>query len=102
MDAFHRMVETGILAADARVELIHGEMLDMAPIGNKHAAIVNRLNMHLAQACAGSAIVAIQQSLRLDRHSEPQPDIAVLKPRTDFYEARHAAAEDVLLLVEVS
>jgi Uma2 family endonuclease len=102
VDAFHRMIETGILAADARVELIQGEMLDMAPIGNKHVAIVNRLTQHMVQACVGRAIVAIQQSLQLDRHSEPQPDVAVLKARADFYENKHASAADVFLLVEVS
>ena len=101
VDAFHRMVETGILAPDARVELIHGEMLDMVPIGSRHAAAVNRLNWRFFQACAAHGIVSVQHPLRLDRYSEPQPDIAVLKPRADFYAARHPTAEDVLLVVEV-
>jgi len=102
VDAFHRMSETGILAPDARVELIHGEMLDMAPIGSRHAAVVNRLNSCLVKAFGAHGIVSVQHPLRLDGYSLPQPDVAVLKPRADFYETRHPTAEDVLLVVEVS
>jgi Uma2 family endonuclease len=101
VDAFHRMVETGILAADARVELIHGEMLDMAPIGSTHAGLVNRF-IRVFEGMGERAILTVQQPLRLDRYSEPQPDIALLKPRADFYGRKHPTAEDVLLLVEVS
>lgn len=101
VDAFHRMVETGILAADARVELIHGEMLDMAPIGSRHAGIVNLL-IRAFEGMGERAILSVQQPIRLDRYSEPQPDIALLKPRGDFYTRQHPTAEDVLLLVEVS
>jgi Uma2 family endonuclease len=46
VDAFHRMAEAGILAADERVELIDGELFDMSPIGALHAAIVDSLVRH--------------------------------------------------------
>ena len=43
VEAYHRMGEAGVLAPDARTELIEGEILDKAPIGSRHASVVNRL-----------------------------------------------------------
>jgi Uma2 family endonuclease len=102
VDAFHRMAEAGIFAADARVELIQGEMLDMAPIGSPHAGFVNRLTFCLSQAIGNRAVLSVQHPLRLDKYSEPQPDVALLKPRADFYERQHPTPQDVLLVIEVA
>lgn len=102
VDEYYRMAEAGLLAHDARVELIEGEVIDMAPIGSRHAGIVNRLNRLLDRAVGDRAVVAVQQPLRLDSRSEPQPDLCVLKPRPDFYGNSHPAPGDVLLLIEVS
>jgi Uma2 family endonuclease len=99
---FERMGEAGILRADARVELIEGEVVEMSPIGSRHAACVGRLTQILIQLLQGRAIVWVQNPIRLGEYSEPQPDIALLKPRADFYEHAHPAAEDVLLVVEVA
>ena len=90
------------MTRDERVELIQGEIIDMVPIGSRHAALVNKLNRCLVESIGERAIVAVQQPIRLGQHSEPQPDIALLKPRADFYDATHPAAVDVLLLVEIS
>ena len=84
VDDYHRMAEFGILGEDDRVELIEGELIDMAPIGQGHAAIVSGLTEALVLACAGRATVWPQNPVRLDRSSEPQPDLAVLRRRTDF------------------
>jgi Uma2 family endonuclease len=99
---YERMVETGILAEDDRVELIDGEVIAMSPIGPPHAAIVNRLNALLNIQLAGAAIVSVQNPIRLNDYSEPQPDLAVLRPRDDFYAESHPLAADVLLLIEVA
>jgi Uma2 family endonuclease len=99
---YHRMGEVGILARDARVELIEGEIIDMSPIGSRHSAAVNRLVRILSRAVGDSAIVSAQNPLILDDHTEPQSDIALLMPRDDFYAARHPRPEDVLLIVEVA
>ncbi len=99
---FHKMGETGILPLDARVELINGEIIDMAPIGSPHAGKVNRLVSVLTEATGKAAIVAVQNPIVLGDLSEPQPDIAVLRPRADFYEHAHPRANDVLLLIEVA
>ena len=102
VDEYHRMDETGILAPDARVELIDGEIIDMAPIGSRHAGIVSRLSKLFERSVGEHVLVWAQNPVRLGDHSEPEPDIALLKPREDFYTRSHPAAGDVLLLVEVS
>lgn len=102
VDDYHRMSEVGLLAHDARVELIDGEVFDMAPIGSQHAAVVSALAQLLFTTVGHRANVTVQQPVRLDRRSEPQPDLALLKPRADFYAAAHPAPADILLLIEVS
>lgn len=101
-DEYHRMAEVGLLAPDARVELIEGVIIDRAPIGNPHNAAVDWLTQTFVQGLAGRAIVRVQGSVRLDDFSEPQPDVVLLKPRKDFYRTRHARSQDCLLVVEVS
>lgn len=103
VDDYHRMAEAGIFGEENRIELIEGDLIDMAPIGQSHAAIVSGLNEALLKACSGRAIVWPQNPVRLNRLSEPQPDLAVLRRRADFYAtgARPGPA-DTLLLVEVA
>jgi Uma2 family endonuclease len=102
VDEYYRMAEVGLLAPDARVELIEGEVIDMAPIGSTHAGIVNFLMRTLDRSVGERAVITVQQPVRLDLHSEPQPDVAVLKARSDLYRKSHPTASDVLLLIEVS
>jgi Uma2 family endonuclease len=102
VDEYHRMGEAGVLAPDARVELIEGEVVDMAPIGTRHAAAVKRLNQLLLQSVGTRAIVSVQDPIRLGARSEPQPDLALLKPRADFYASALPAAADTLLVIEVA
>lgn len=102
VDEYYRMAEVGLLAQDARVELIEGEIFDMAPIGSRHGGIVSRLDHRLIHAIGDGAIARVQQPLRLSRSSEPQPDLAIVRVREDFYTRSHPTASDVLLIVEVS
>ncbi len=95
------MAEVGILDEEARVELIDGEIIDMPPPGSLHAATVHRLNEILTRA-GNRASVLVQNPVVLGKHSEPQPDLALLRRREDFYSERHPQADDVLLLVEVA
>jgi Uma2 family endonuclease len=102
VEDYYRMAETGILAPDARVELINGEILDMPPIGPPHASVVTLLHARLIRAAGDSAIVRSQNPVRLDRYNEPEPDIALVRPRTGHYRDRHPGPADILLLVEVA
>ena len=101
-DEYRRMAEHGIIAPDARVELIDGEIIDMPPIGSSHNGIVNQLNRLFTEAIGAAAVVQVQGSIELPRHSQPQPDVALLRPRADFYKRTLPQPEDVLLLVEVA
>lgn len=102
VDEYHRMAQAGILTEDDRVELIQGEIVEMTPVGSKHAACVKRLNRLLSKSVGDKAIVSVQAPVALDPHSEPQPDIALLRPSPDFYAAQHPGPDDVLLIVEVA
>ena len=101
VEQYERMIEAGILTKYDRVELIEGEIVGMSPIGPRHAACVSRLNA-LLQKFGRDTIVGVQSPVRLGDHSEPQPDISLLKWRDDFYGQGHPQASDVLLLIEVS
>jgi len=96
------MGEVGILAPDARVELIDGEIIDMPPIGHRHAAIVDTLAALLIRAVGDVGIVRTQGPVELGRRSQPQPDLALLKPRAGGYFDAHPRAADVLLVIEVA
>ncbi len=99
---YHQMVVAGILTEDERVELIQGEIVQMSPIGVRHASCVNRLNKLFSQLLGDRVIVAVQDPVILSNLCEPQPDLALLKPRDDFYAAGHPQPQDILLLVEVA
>ncbi|HEY7064350.1 MAG TPA: Uma2 family endonuclease [Chloroflexota bacterium] len=101
-DEYCRMAELGILAPNARVELIEGDIVDMPPIGRGHVSCVARLT-HLCVAGLGNrAVVLVQSSIRLAEYFEPEPDIVVLSPRDDFYKSKDAGSEDTLLVIEVA
>jgi Uma2 family endonuclease len=92
------MAAAGILDEDDRVELIEGEIVDMAPIGGQHIGCVNRLTGLFARGLA-DVVVQAQSPIRLDEHTEPQPDLVLLRPGTTNYPAW---PKDVLLVVEVA
>lgn len=99
---YHRLGEMAIFDEDSRVELIEGDLIAMPPIGERHAGKIRQLNRLFSARVGAAALVDVQNPVALDRHSEPQPDLALLKPRPDFYESGHPQPEDVLLLLEVS
>lgn len=99
---YYKMAEAGILGEDDRVELIEGEVVGMSPIGSRHAACVKRLSALFFERASERVMVSVQDPVRLGEHSEPQPDLALLKPRPDFYAQGHPRPEDILLLVEVA
>jgi len=102
VDEYYRMADLGILPPDARVELIEGEIIDMAPIGTGHGATVMQLDRLLQKAVGDRAYVFVQSPERLSDISEPQPDLALVKPRSDFYRTQHPAPADTFLIIEVS
>jgi len=101
VDDYHRMVDVGLLDEDSRVELLDGLIVLMNPIGTPHQGCVNRLADLFFRAAAGRVTVSVQGPVRLDRRSEPQPDLAILPYRKDGYAERHPGPGDALLLIEV-
>ena len=99
---FYQMAEAGIFREDDRVELLAGEVVEMTPIGSRHAACVDRLHRMLHDRLESSVIVRVQNPVRLEEHSEPQPDLSVIKFRSDFYREAHPGPADVLLVIEVA
>ena len=99
---YHRMGEVGLLNEDSRVELIDGEIVEMAPIGSFHGGNVNRFVRLLSKVVGNKAIVAVQNPVVLSGYTEPQPDLAILRWRADDYEQSNPHPEDVLLIIEVS
>jgi Uma2 family endonuclease len=102
VDEYLRMGAAGIFKEEARIELIEGEIIDMAPIGTWHASIVNRLAEKLIVRLQGVANVSIQAPVVLYPHSMPQPDLAVVRKRADAYVSAHPAPADIHLLIEVA
>src|SRR5262245_60186595 len=102
VEEYLRMGEAGVFSQDARLELMDGEIMDMAPIGIRHAAAVNLLTGWLVRGVGDRAIVSVQNPLIANEWSAPQPDLAVLRPRADRYFHAHPGARDVLLVIEVA
>ncbi len=102
VDELYRMLETGILSEDARVELIEGEIVDMAAIGIPHAACVDRLNRFLNRLLPEDVIVRVQNPIYLNQRSQPQPDLALLREQDYARREHHPGPGDVLLVIEVS
>ncbi|CAL1241999.1 Uma2 family endonuclease [Candidatus Methylocalor cossyra] len=102
VEDYHRLGEAGVLSEDDRVELIEGEIIDMAPIGSDHAGLVTRLNRVLVRAVGDRALVSVQNPIRLTDQSEPQPDFALLKPRADDYRTNLPTPSEVLWVIEVA
>jgi Uma2 family endonuclease len=101
VDEYYRMAKAGILAEDDRVELIEGEIIEIAPIGPRHASVVDKLAGLLMRAISPTqAVVRVQGPVRLNDRSEPVPDLAVLQPKS--YAEHHPLPPDVMLLVEVA
>ncbi|HTV72737.1 MAG TPA: Uma2 family endonuclease [Candidatus Acidoferrales bacterium] len=102
VEAYDEMVAHGILTSDDRVELLAGEIVEMSPIGPPHNSCVLRLTQFFSLALGKRAVVGVQSPIVLPPDSEPEPDIAILQARDDFYAAAHPRPGDILLLIEVA
>jgi Uma2 family endonuclease len=99
---YHRLLETGCLTEDSRVELLDGEIIKMSPIGPRHTACVDKLNAFLQRKVGRMAIVRVQNPVLLDEYSEPEPDLSLLRQRRDFYKQGHPTPDDILVAIKVA
>jgi Uma2 family endonuclease len=99
---YHRLGEAGILGEDDRVELLEGQLVDMSPIGPRHALAIDLLNRLLPAILGEQAWLRVQNPIVLDDASEPQPDFAVVRHPWSGYPDAHPRPPDILLLIEVA
>ncbi len=102
VDEYERMFEVGLISPDARVELIEGVIIDMAPVGSPRGTVVDLLNEMLVPLVKGQAIVRTQGAVKLSQWTAPQPDLVLLKPRPDRYRRANPGGDDIHLVIEVS
>lgn len=99
VEEYHKMAEAGVFSEDDRVELIDGEVVEMTPLGWRHARCVSSLNMLLARLAGDRYVLSVQNPITVDEHGEPQPDIALVR---ELPAERLPGPEEVVLVVEVS
>ena len=102
VDDYYEMARVGLIDPDARVELIEGEIVAMAPIGNPHGYVVDVLSDRIYAVVRGKAHVRVQGALRLSNRTELQPDLSILRLPSEQYRQKQASASDALLVIEVS
>jgi Uma2 family endonuclease len=102
VDEYERMGETGLLRPDERTELIEGELIQVTPMGSRHAASISRLTRFFQSHAGNHLHVRVQLPIKLGLYNEPEPDVALVFPRSDDYESAHPTAQDVLVIIEVS
>lgn len=99
---YHRLIASGVLEEDDRIELLNGEIVAMPPINPLHADLVDTLLHELLPQVAGRAILRVQNPITLPNDSEPEPDIALVIGERHRYRERHPGPDEVLLLIEVA
>jgi Uma2 family endonuclease len=102
VEEYHRMYDLGIIGPDERVELLDGEIIARPAVNPPHGGIIKRFDGFLNARFYPRATVSIQMPVRTDDRSEPQPDIALIRFRDDFYEHAHPTPADTFALIEVS
>ena len=102
VDEYHNFIDQGVFRPDERIELWEGEFIEMSPIGMRHSSCVNLIIEIVRDLLGKTVVISPQNPIVLDDYSEPQPDIALLKRREDFYRKSGATANDVLLVIEVA
>lgn len=100
IEDYHQIINTGILA-QRRVELIAGEILEMAPESADHTYSWGSLVTRLSQMLGDRALVRPPAPITLSQ-SEPEPDIAIVTGTWERYIDRHPSADDIFWLIEIS
>jgi Uma2 family endonuclease len=101
IEQYHELVNTGILD-DRRVELLEGDIVEMAPEGMPHAVYCGRTVKYLRNLLGDRAELRETHPITLPNNSEPEPDVAIVRSPDTQYLAHHPYPEDVFWLVEYS
>lgn len=99
---YHRLVALGFLGEDDHVELIRGELIQMAARGTAHETCIRRLLRHLPPLIQNRATLQCQSPITLSFDGEPEPDFSIVQNRDDDYAAAHPTPAETLLVIEVA
>ncbi|NJL10052.1 MAG: Uma2 family endonuclease [Calothrix sp. SM1_7_51] len=102
IEEYHRLNELGFLKENDRVELIRGELVQMAAKGTLHSVCNTKLFRELERLISNNAVIRNQEPIILPADSEPEPDIVIARGEPDDYISNHPYPEDILLVIEVS
>ncbi|MDB9508344.1 Uma2 family endonuclease [Microcystis aeruginosa CS-338/01] len=102
VEEYEKMANEGIIKPDEKVELIRGEIIKMSPMGTHHAASIYRLTQLFYRKFGDLILLGVQNPIRLNNNSQPEPDLSLLIPRSDFYVAAYPCPQDIYLIIEVS
>ncbi len=102
VEEYHKMGESGIIAADEEVELIEGQVITKPMKGTTHSALNKYLEKLLENRLQDAALVRVQDPVRLDSYSEPEPDIAVVLSDPFYYVSHHPTPPEIYLIVEIA
>jgi Uma2 family endonuclease len=102
VDDYHRMIETGIIHEGEHIELISGQIFNMAAKGTRHTVANTELVSELLLLLGRRAKVRCQDPITLPNNSEPEPDVVIARLREDNYTNSHPAPADIILVVEVA
>ena len=102
VEEYHKMGESGIISSDEEVELIEGQVIKKTMKGTIHSAVNKYLEKLQENSLGDAALVGVQDPVRLDNYSEPEPDIAVVKPDDFYYATHHPTPSEIYLIVEIA
>jgi Uma2 family endonuclease len=102
VDEYDTMIKAGVFDGKERVELIEGEFVKKMTQGDLHIGCINFLNRYFNRNCSDEVLISVQNAVQINVFSAPEPDIALLRFRNDFYSTGKAQPEDILLLIEVA
>jgi len=99
---YHQLAELGFFHEDDRVELIRGEIIQIAAKGKPHSVCNTRLFRELFKLVGERATLRRQEPMVIPNDGEPEPDIAIVQNRSDYYFSEHPIPANVLLVIEVA
>ena len=96
---YHRLAELGFFEG-RRVELIEGQVIDMAAMKSPHAVAIDLVDAALKAVFGNGFYIRQQKPFVVSDISEPEPDVAVVQGSIRDYAEAHPTA--AALLVEVA
>ncbi len=102
IDEYHRMIEAGIIHEGERVELLAGQIFNMAAKGTWHTVATRNLFKQLLNLIGDRADVQSQDPITLPNNTEPEPDLVIARLREDNYINSHPTPAEIILVIEVA